>query len=291
MKQVKITKLNKIEHDSKRYDIEVKNVHNFFANGILVHNSFVAMGFGKGFGKGNDWVVHSKGLGHRGIAFQLKDASLLISIKKHVQSVIQSVYNKVMNVIDPKPYSNRRPLFKKSDDEAADNVYVKMFYSTIKPIFDKMKQDRYVVDYADVFDPHDAPSVYETGIYLLGEIFGKSIQGGYDYGTSQPEFRCFDIYVGVPGSKGRYLDYDEYVKVCKDYGIPMVPVIYRGPFSSESILKWTDGKETISGKGVHIREGCVIKPIEERHHSGLGRVMLKSVSAAYALKASGEEFQ
>jgi len=36
---MKIKKIEKIEHNSLRYDIEVKDNHNFFANGLLVHNS------------------------------------------------------------------------------------------------------------------------------------------------------------------------------------------------------------------------------------------------------------
>ena len=39
MKTLKIVKIEKIKNSSKRYDIETKNTHNFFANGILVHNS------------------------------------------------------------------------------------------------------------------------------------------------------------------------------------------------------------------------------------------------------------
>lgn len=38
MQLVKIKSIKKIENKSKRYDIEVENNHNFFANGILVHN-------------------------------------------------------------------------------------------------------------------------------------------------------------------------------------------------------------------------------------------------------------
>ena len=38
MKTVKIKSINKIKSKSKRYDIEVNNVNNFYANKILVHN-------------------------------------------------------------------------------------------------------------------------------------------------------------------------------------------------------------------------------------------------------------
>ena len=41
MKVVKIKHINEIECDSKRYDIQTKETNNFFANGILVHNSMI----------------------------------------------------------------------------------------------------------------------------------------------------------------------------------------------------------------------------------------------------------
>ena len=41
MKIVKIKNIKKIECDSKRYDIQTKETNNFFANGVLVHNSMI----------------------------------------------------------------------------------------------------------------------------------------------------------------------------------------------------------------------------------------------------------
>lgn len=38
---MKIKSINKIKSNSKKYDIEVSKNHNFFANGILVHNSSI----------------------------------------------------------------------------------------------------------------------------------------------------------------------------------------------------------------------------------------------------------
>ena len=38
MKVCKIKKIRKIKNNSKKYDIQVKNNHNFFADNILVHN-------------------------------------------------------------------------------------------------------------------------------------------------------------------------------------------------------------------------------------------------------------
>ena len=49
MKVLKIVDIQPIEHSSKRYDIETRDNHNFFANDILVHNSnFTIMSDGKG---------------------------------------------------------------------------------------------------------------------------------------------------------------------------------------------------------------------------------------------------
>ena len=64
----------------------------------------------------------------------------------------------------------------------------------------------------------------------------------------------------------------------------MVPILYTGPFSIESMEEFTNGKETVSGKEACIREGIVVRVAEERHEENLGRVILKSVSAAYLLR-------
>ena len=52
----------------------------------------------------------------------------------------------------------------------------------------------------------------------------------------------------------------------------------------------TDGRETISGRGLHIREGVVVRPCAERRHEALGRVQLKSVSERYLLRKGGTEY-
>jgi len=52
---VKIKSIKKIDSDSKRYDIQIKKNHNFFANGILVHNCTM-MYFDK---NQNKWCVQT----------------------------------------------------------------------------------------------------------------------------------------------------------------------------------------------------------------------------------------
>lgn len=130
-------------------------------------------------------------------------------------------------------------------------------------------------------------------VFVLGEIFGKGVQD-LSYGSSTDKddtlgFRVFDIYVGNPG-KGWYESHTTLVTNCAAMNLDMVPVLYCGPFSKEVVEKYTSGKETISGKEQHIREGIVIRPVQEKRHDKLGRVQLKSVSEDYLLRKGGTEY-
>ena len=130
-------------------------------------------------------------------------------------------------------------------------------------------------------------------IFVLGEVFGAGVQD-LGYGTKADAsgvlgFRVFDIYVGRPG-QGHYLGDAALESACAALALPRVPVVFRGPFSREGMLAHTDGKETITGKALHIREGIVVRPTTERRDARLGRVQLKSVSEKYLLRSGGTEY-
>ncbi len=119
-------------------------------------------------------------------------------------------------------------------------------------------------------------------VMLFGETFGAGVQDlGYGVVKGEPRFFAFDIAIN-----GRYLDYDDFVKLCTEREIPMSKLLYRGPFGPECLAQ-TGGKETLSGKLTHVREGIVIRPVKERHEHSIGRVVLKSVNPDYLLR-SGE---
>jgi RNA ligase (TIGR02306 family) len=133
----------------------------------------------------------------------------------------------------------------------------------------------------------------EVPIFILGEVFGAGVQD-LSYGAHAGKddtlgFRVFDVYEGSPG-QGRYLDDAELEAFCEQHALERVPVLYRGPFSREVMSQWTDGKESISGEGLHIREGIVIRPVVERRDDRIGRVQLKSVSEDYLLRKGGTEY-
>lgn len=133
-------------------------------------------------------------------------------------------------------------------------------------------------------------------VYLLGEIFGAGVQDLH-YGAKSPTFRLFDVYVGrpdrsfdMPTNHGRYLGFDELEILSEDLGIPLVPVLYRGPFSKSVLTEHTNGTETFSNQGLNIREGVIVRSGVERYAPNVGRVQLKSVSDAYLFRKNGTEF-
>ncbi len=123
----------------------------------------------------------------------------------------------------------------------------------------------------------------DTPVYILGEVYGKGVQDLSYVDDNTKHFRAFDIYVGEPTS-GRYLPPNEVEKICRVLDIDTVPVLYSGLYSKDIVEELTNGKETVSGKELHMREGVVIRPYNERRDDIIGRVILKSVSDAYLLR-------
>lgn len=163
------------------------------------------------------------------------------------------------------------------DVEANDhNVYVNTLASI--DIFSKldMLADMIGEDLAEEGGEFDRP------LFILGETFGQSVQD-LGYGSVNRQFRLFDVCSGTRGDL-TYFDFESREAVAKMLEIEMVPVLYRGPFSKAVLDQYTNGKETVSGKEEHMREGVVVTPVVEREHSKLGRVILKSVSETYLLR-------
>lgn len=160
------------------------------------------------------------------------------------------------------------------------NAYVEKF-KEYKDRFDKLRESlEGRVCRADV------SGLAKNGVYLLGEIYGR-IQD-LTYGETGRSFAVFDVYVGNPG-QGRYLDRDEYEGILSLLSIPVVPELYRGPFSANVMKNYAVG-DTVIGKGFNIREGIVIRTVPERRDAKMGRVILKSISEKYLLRKKGTEY-
>jgi RNA ligase (TIGR02306 family) len=113
-------------------------------------------------------------------------------------------------------------------------------------------------------------------VILYGEIYGRVQSLRYGIPNSIA-FRAFDLAVN-----GKYMDYDPFKDLCDKHGVEVAPLIYRGPYSMAKMKEIADGKSTIPGADC-IREGVVVKPIQERTDPKIGRAILKVVGNEYAL--------
>jgi len=181
-------------------------------------------------------------------------------------------------IVTSKGLSGKGLAFKFNDINKT-NLYMQMF-----------KQYNGTGDGYTMFDgiAHVKSLAYNTPIYVLGEVYGQGVQDLTYVDDNKKYFRIFDIYVGEP-TKGRYLPPDEVIKIARVLDIDTVPLLYSGPYSKEIIEDLTNGKETVTGKEIHMREGVVIRPLNERRDAEIGRVILKSVSDAYLLRKGGTE--
>lgn len=117
---------------------------------------------------------------------------------------------------------------------------------------------------------------------LFGETYGmQDLKYGLENGHIG--YRLFDVYVGKP-RQGRFLNYEECKAFASELGIERVPSLYVGEYSFEKVMELTSGKTTLGKNKDQIREGVVIRPLNERYIDGLGRCFLKSVSEAYKLR-------
>lgn len=120
----------------------------------------------------------------------------------------------------------------------------------------------------------------ETGsadtLWLHGEVVPCQ---DLKYGHNEPTFLLFDIRDSL-----RFLPMDLVESLCTGYNISTVPFYARTPFSYESIKEMSKGNECVSGRELHIREGVVVRPIDERSDRRGRRVIAKFVNEEYLLR-------
>lgn len=107
------------------------------------------------------------------------------------------------------------------------------------------------------------------GRVLYGEVYGDVQDLDYGVPVGEVRFVAFDI---LDTDSGEWLEPREFRAICNRYNIPMVPLMYNGPFSIEQALSLAEGKAVLGGD--HVREGCVVKALS-------GRKVFKVVGAGY----------
>jgi RNA ligase (TIGR02306 family) len=114
-------------------------------------------------------------------------------------------------------------------------------------------------------------------VILFGEVYGSKVQS-FTYGLKgQIGFRAFDLLVD-----GKYVDWEEFARLCEACGVTYVPIVAQGPFSLDWVRQLSNGDTLVPGAaGSNIREGVVVKPLSERTDPTVGRVILKYLSDDY----------
>ena len=127
-----------------------------------------------------------------------------------------------------------------------------------------------------------------VGIY--GEVYGNGVQDlgyGTDARGGAPGYAAFDVCADVDGQL-RWLDPAELL----DGGVPLVPRLFDGPFDLEQVLALARGTETVSGRGLHLREGVVVRTTADKYSPVVGgRAIAKIVSDAYLTRKGGTEYE
>lgn len=150
-------------------------------------------------------------------------------------------------------------------------------------------------------------------VALFGEVYGAGVQDLH-YGANagledQIGYALFDLALDLGVSAGagaggsvdagaggevRFLPAAELDALAERLfpHLPRVPELYRGPYDEAALLALATGRETVSGQGVHLREGLVVRSATERHSPLLGgRAIAKFVSDDYLIRKGGTEFE
>ncbi|MEU6946463.1 RNA ligase (ATP) [Streptomyces sp. NPDC046316] len=126
---------------------------------------------------------------------------------------------------------------------------------------------------------------------LFAEVYGAGVQD-LGYGANargeQVGYAVFDVSAEIDGQV-RWLDPAE---VLEPGELPLVPRLYAGPYDLDVVVGLASGRETVSGRELHLREGVVIRPATERYSPVVGgRAIAKAVSPAYLTRKGGTEYE
>ncbi|MGA5556514.1 RNA ligase (ATP) [Streptomyces lavendulocolor] len=129
-----------------------------------------------------------------------------------------------------------------------------------------------------------------TRIGVFGEVYGAGVQDlayGADGRSRELGYAVFDVAAEVDGQV-RWLDPAGTV----EGALPLVPRLYSGPYDIAKVLELATGRETVSGRELHLREGVVVRPATERYSPVVGgRAIAKAVSPAYLTRKGGTEYE
>lgn len=138
----------------------------------------------------------------------------------------------------------------------------------------------------------DAADEMDKPYFMVGEVYGLTLSGAgvqdLTYDREQLGYRMFDVVCGTRGNE-EWFAWEEFCGTAEAMDVPIVPVLFIGPFSKAVVLEHTDGNTVVQPAMTRnyisqIREGVVVKATDGSYHQSYGRKIAKSVSEAYLLR-------
>ncbi|MGW7343162.1 RNA ligase (ATP) [Streptomyces sp. NPDC054854] len=132
-----------------------------------------------------------------------------------------------------------------------------------------------------------------TRVGVFAEVYGAGVQD-LPYGArgnaadAPPGYAVFDVSAEIDGQ----VHWMDPARVLEAGELPLVPRLFEGPYALETVLELASGRETVSGRDLHLREGVVIRPVPERYSPVVGgRAIAKAISPGYLTRKGGTEYE
>ena len=138
--------------------------------------------------------------------------------------------------------------------------------------------------YLSIAKCYNLANVIPKDTILYGEIFGPGIQKGYDYSLKEIDIRFFDVKVN-----GKYVNVIECKRIIKELGLLMTPELYCGILMNVDLNNLKSGP-SVFDPNQKVREGCVVKSINEVNDFQVGRKILKCINETYLLNKNNTDF-
>lgn len=135
--------------------------------------------------------------------------------------------------------------------------------------------------YGKVCEKYQLKKYTDKDYIIYGEVYGPSVQKlSYGLKDDNVDLVVFDIKY-----KGKYLSSPEFVGYCIAHDLPTAPTLFVGEYNDKLIEKYINGDSILAEHhGIkQIREGIVIKSLEEEQSPLIGRKVLKCINPDYEI--------
>lgn len=119
-------------------------------------------------------------------------------------------------------------------------------------------------------------------LVIYAEIYGW-VQD-LRYGARKGGDYWLALFDAFDPREGRYLAWDNVVRIGGELGLPVAPELNRGPWSP-ALKSHAEGGSRLDP--ATIREGFVVRPLTERSDDRVGRVILKLPGEGYLTRRQG----